>query len=581
MYAFPYGIANFEKIVEKGYFYIDRTNYIKKLEKTAETILFVRPRRFGKSLFLNMLGCYYDVKGNFEKYFGKLEIGKAPTEEKNRYLILSLDFSNVSGAGNLERIEENFHNYCNDCYKDFSRNYEKELKLEIEINKKFSDASFNSLISSVNYSGYKLYVMIDEYDNFANELMTTGKEEEYKKVTTGEGILKSFFKKLKAAEKGVIGKIFITGVSPIVMTEMSSGFNIATNISLDEEFNEMCGFTEEEVGNLLREILREQGAEKNWENHLELMRLYYNGYRFSEDAERKIYNPTLALYFFRELQERGNLPKSLCDLSLSMDMNKLEFLARINSGQKALWEIVGEGKIEIKDIIRGFTYQELMHLERESKEHLASFMYYFGLLTIKKADVNLILEVPNKISYELYLKKIGKMILPEYQDFADIRRKMFQKGDMKTVAKFLEERFSELSNRDYIYNMKESGCKLMFLAIFHDSNLYLMESEPEIVRGYSDLLFIAREDKRNLNILDFLIEFKYIGLGEIKKEGKDIRKMADAELLAEPLVKEKIETALEELKRYEEGLLKKHPRLALKKYIVVGIGFERILGLEI
>ncbi len=580
MYAFPYGIANFEKIIEKGYFYIDRTSYIKKLEKTAETILFVRPRRFGKSLFLNMLECYYDVKGDFEKYFGKLEIGKAPTEERNRYLILPLDFSNVSGAGNLERIEENFHDYCNNSYLGFFERYKNILKKEIPLYKN-SLSSLDLLFNAVESTGYKLYVMIDEYDNFANELMTTGKEEEYKKVTTGEGILKSFFKKLKAAEKGVIGKIFITGVSPIVMTEMSSGFNIATNISLDEEFNELCGFTEEEVGNVLRKILREQGAEKNWESHLELMRLYYNGYRFSKKAKEKIYNPTLALYFLNMLQKEKEIAESLSDLSLSMDMNKLEFLARINSGQKALWEIVGEGKIEIKDIIRGFTYQELMHLERESKEHLASFMYYFGLLTIKKADVNLILEVPNKISYELYLKKIGKMILPEYQDFADIRRKMFQKGDIKTVARFLEERFSELSNRDYIYNMKESGCKLMFLAIFHDSNLYLMESEPEIVRGYSDLLFIAREDKRNLNILDFLIEFKYIGLGEIKKEGKDIRKMADAELLAEPLVKEKIETALEELKRYEEGLLKKHPRLALKKYIVVGIGFERILGLEI
>lgn len=148
MYHFPYGIANFEEIVEKEYFYVDRTAYIRKIEKAGKTIVFVRPRRFGKSLLLNMLGCYYDVKGDFEKYFGKLKVGKEPTEERNRYLILLMDFSKVLPGGNLERIEESFHEYCNECYKDFYRNYEKELKLEIEINKRSSIASFNSLITA-------------------------------------------------------------------------------------------------------------------------------------------------------------------------------------------------------------------------------------------------------------------------------------------------------------------------------------------------------------------------------------------------------------------------------------------------
>jgi hypothetical protein len=286
MYKFPYGIVSFKKVRNKSCYYADRTEYIRTLEDTGDTIVFVRPRRFGKSLFLSMLETYYDIaeKENFEKYFGNLEIGKNPTELRNQYLILTLDFSDISASGTVKDIERSFHSRCNTCYEDFAIKYKNRLERDIEIDKEDSIGTLNHLVTSVKQAKQQLYVMIDEYDNFANALMTGQRIDEYHHIVTGEGLLKTFFKNLKSKTKTVIDKIFITGVSPVVLNDVSSGFNISRNISLYRQFHDMCGFKEEEIAKMLQDTLNEMGKPDQYAEMLDLMRFYYNGYRFCIDA---------------------------------------------------------------------------------------------------------------------------------------------------------------------------------------------------------------------------------------------------------------------------------------------------------
>ncbi len=261
---FPYGICDFRKIVTKGYFYCDRTDRIPLLER-REYLLFLRPRRFGKSLLLSMLSNYYDVakKDEFESMFGNLKIGKDPTALRNRYFILQWDFSCVESYGDVEQIRRALHDHINACIKEFKVYYRDFLDTEIEIDPRNAVSSIKSLVTSVRMTDYPVYLLIDEYDNFANEVMMGVRrdmQETYEALVYEEGPLRTIFKVVKSSTgHSLFDRIFIAGVSPVVMSDITSGYNIAKDIYLDRKFNDMCGFTDAETDNAAKAASSSRG----------------------------------------------------------------------------------------------------------------------------------------------------------------------------------------------------------------------------------------------------------------------------------------------------------------------------------
>ncbi len=272
MLKFPYGVSDFYQVATEGYWYVDRTEYIRAVEEIGKVLLFLRPRRFGKSLWLSTLENYYDVAkaDEFEQLFGHLAIGQNPTPLHNKYLIMRWNFSAVDPSGDHEEIKKSLFNHVNACIDEMAGRYEGLLN-GITVNWDDALVSLRSALAAVRRSPYRLYLLIDEYDNFANEVMTASTER-YEALVRGEGVLKTILKVVKDGASGLgidrifitsgapssmccfsrasglgIDRIFITGVSPVVMSDVTSGFNIAKDIFIRRPFNNLCGFTEEEV----------------------------------------------------------------------------------------------------------------------------------------------------------------------------------------------------------------------------------------------------------------------------------------------------------------------------------------------
>jgi len=260
MLDFPYGNCDFFRIIDENKLYIDRTDHIHLLERTAPSLLFLRPRRFGKSLLLSVLENYYDIAkaDDFDRLFGHLAIGQNPTAEHNQYLIMRWDFSAISPEPTYEEQVRKMTDYVNDEIEAFGEKYGEYLQRKIKIHPNNATSSWFSALSAVKKNGHKMYLTIDEYDNFANEVLMGGRpesQERYEALVFGEGKFKALFKAIKTAMAGRgLERAFITGVSPVVLHDVSSGYNIATNIYLYEEFNDLCGFTGAEVADLLQQV---------------------------------------------------------------------------------------------------------------------------------------------------------------------------------------------------------------------------------------------------------------------------------------------------------------------------------------
>ena len=585
---FPYGISYFERIITGGFYYCDRTDRIPMLEKAGDYLLFIRPRRFGKSLLLSTLRHYYDAarKEQFETLFGHLKIGKNPTHLCNRYLILQWDFSCVDPTGSVADIRRALFNHVNTCISTFALYYKKHLTVEISIHPDDAVSSLGSLLSAVRESGYPLYLLIDEYDNFANEVMTgiQNEQDAYKALVHEKGPLKTLFKAVKsAAGAGDIERIFITGVSPVVLSDLTSGFNIAENIYLKPAFNDLCGFTEDETENALRSVAEECGwSEKGAEEALDMMRIWYNGYIFSPRSDKRIYNPTLVIYFIKALKEECLYPRKMLDSNLASDEAKLEYAAQLPGGQQMLLEITREmNPLTITDIADRFGIADMLSDSTKDHSFLASYLYYFGVLTISGVTVDgeLILNVPNLVIRGLYVNRLQRLLLPEPMErdagkFA--AKKLYEKGDMAHLCRFVEEKyFRVFHNPDYKW-ASEMTVKTAFLTLLYNDTLYIMDSERETGRGYADLTMIIRPDMRKYTVSDILIEFKYVKLSEAEVTGEKARELTDGELHSLPAMITQMEAARKQLKRYGDDLEKKHGNLRLRRYAVVALGFERI-----
>jgi hypothetical protein len=401
MIQFPYGISDFKRIRSQGMLYLDRTAHIPAIEAAGDQLVFLRPRRFGKSLLLSTLANYYDqyTADEFPALFGDLAIGRNPTAEHNQYLILRWDFSKVSAQGDLAAITGNLFRHLNECIKGFAQKYEAILKFPITVYPEDGLASFDSLTNSVKNSGHTLYLLIDEYDNFANEILTSDPHDRvrYHDLLEGEGVLKTLFKVIKAsASEGKISRVFITGVSPMVLSDMTSGYNVATSIYLDEDFNVLCGISEAELQSLVKQVTQGHDlAETQIAEVMEAMRRFYNGYRFCKDlTQATVYNPTLCFYALRYYQKNAQLPDQMLDGNLAMDAGRIRYIANLPVGGAVIDQILDETCVT--------PVQQLQRVQNDPS-YMLSLLYFFGVLTIADVDGmgRLVLAIPNLVIRDL------------------------------------------------------------------------------------------------------------------------------------------------------------------------------------
>ncbi|MGE5341152.1 MAG: AAA family ATPase, partial [Candidatus Omnitrophota bacterium] len=411
----PYGNADFDSFTVKKLYFVDKTQYIRNIEEKGDFLFFIRPRRFGKTLFLSILGDYYDIaqKDQFDTLFEGTDIHKNPTTEKNKYLVLKLNFSLIEPE--LSTVQGSFLDYIKGSVFDFILKYQKfldidvnEAKFEINSRKSASDVMVKFL-SFCERTKQKLYVIIDEYDNFANTILSTKGEAEFQRITHGGGFLRAFFNVLKGGTtegSAPISRLFMTGVSPITLDDVTSGFNIASNISLNSDLNTLLGFTRAEVQTMI-EYYREIGKIHHSTHELmEIMGQWYNHYRFSMNANEEVFNPTNVLYFLKEYMVDFQIPVNLIDTNSSIDYAKLRHLIVIdkkgipetNGNFSKLQKIIEDQTIKTT-IKTGFPISELHH-----PSNFVSLLYYFGLLTIRGSDDegNTLLSIPNETVKHLY-----------------------------------------------------------------------------------------------------------------------------------------------------------------------------------
>ncbi|MFH0997077.1 MAG: AAA family ATPase [Pseudomonadota bacterium] len=585
---FPYGIFDFREIVTQNYFYCDRTHFIRTLEDTGNYLLFIRPRRFGKSLLLSMLENYYDVAmaDQFETLFGHLKIGQQPTPLHNRFFILKWDFSSVNPMGGAVEIQKSLFSHINAAIRSFSVYYRQILPIKIEIDSGDAVNSIKSMLDAVRQTPYPIYLLIDEYDNFANEVMVDVLDDHktYEALVYEKGPLKTLFKVVKSLSVGNgFARTFITGVSPVMLSDITSGYNIAKNIYLNSVFNTLCGFEESEVQTALSDIAQTCELDQSQAiDALNMMRTWYNGYQFSANAKQPVYNPTLALYFLEAFQQSCTHPDQMLDANLAADEARLQYISRMAQGGQMILDLMQtDHSVELQFISDRFGIRQMLSDAGKDQTFLASLLYYFGVLTLagKTEQRKVRLKVPNLVMRGLYVERLQQMLLPEpaMRDEGRLAaEKLYMHGDMQPLCDFVETRyFKVFHNRDYRW-ANELTVKTAFLTLLYNDILYVMDSEKEISRRYADLTMIRRPDMMQVKVFDILIEFKFISLGDAGLSGKQAGGLSINALKSIPAMAENMADARIQVAQYGEALNRKYANLNLKYYAVVSLGYERI-----
>lgn len=591
---FPYGLADFYKVRRDGYFYQDRTAYIRTVEERGTQLVFLRPRRFGKSMWLSTLANYYDLlrTDDFPMLFGDLFIGQNPTPLHNRYFILRWDFSKVAAFGSVEEIVQQLYDVINEEIKGFEDRYRDWLPRSLDINPHNAVASFNNLLSAVQITEHRLYLLIDEYDNFANEIAmgsAHNDRERYERMVTGDGLLKTVFKNIKAAMgEGRLDRVFVTGVSPMLLSDLTSGFNTATDISLEQSVHDLCGFTEVEVTRVTEQVGHQCGfpVEQTAEL-LHLMRLFYDGYAFRPDMAGALYNPTLSLYFLQQVQIEGAAPAELLDVNLAMDKNKLLYIAQRPGGKPLIQDLLENRQdFTIQRIVNRFQLQDLLK-PKLRQESLAALLFYFGMITLcgRNDKGDLLFQIPNLVTRGLYFEQLREELLPDEFDQDEgytLAKQLGSNGAMQPLCDFIQERvYRAFSNRDYRH-ANELTVKSLFLALLYNDLTYIVDSEPELMRRYADLLMLLRPEQRAFQLFDLLIEFKYVELSAVGLNAEGVRNKSAAELTALTPIQDAFIAATTALRSYRQTLQTKYGALLkLRVYAVVSLGFERLFWQEV
>ena len=527
MKKLPYGISDYERLIENDYYYVDKTMYIEILENIAEPyIMFLRPRKFGKTLFTSTLENYYDLKkvDKFEKLYGETYIGKNPTKLKNSYHILKFNFSGIDTT-NEETTIKGFKEEVSISISGFIAKYNLDFYVNPELT---AEGLFSSLIEAfkTQKTGEKIYVIIDEYDHFANELLGFNPNQ-FKSLVSKNGKVRKWYEILKKGTESVIDRIFITGVAPITLDSLTSGFNIGLDITQDRDFNEMMGFTEEE----LRKIMTEQEIEKEkQEEILPIMKENYDGYRFSIYGKEKMYNSNMCLYFLNSYTRHNEIPKQLIDVNIASDYSKLGKMLDLCKGEER--EKIIEKTVSGEGIVSEIR-QKFNPAMEFTEIDLVSMLYYLGYLTIEDEEVGYPkLNIPNKVMKEIYseyfLRILKQNIDIDINDnYTEIAREIALEGKIDKIVEMLERYLENLSNRDYI-KFDEKYVKIIFYCIAMNLKIFRLKSEMEVQRKYPDILLIPKEKEKGYR--GVMIEFKYLKKGEenkLKEKQEEARKQIE------------------------------------------------------
>ena len=548
MTKLPYGLSDFKRVLEEDYYYIDKTRFIENIEREAEFLYFLRPRRFGKSLTISMLEAYYDVyyEDRFESIFKNTYIYTNPTPYKSSFYILKFDFSAVD----ITDYESSFRNHIHSTVDDFCERYSIE---KFDINNPID--KLERVFRYASNKNLPIYILIDEYDNFVTKLLVSDKESYKNIVTSKAAIYKEFFTMLKVGTSGAVKKMFMTGVSPVALYDVTSGNNISDNVSLSPDLNDMVGVTREE----LLEIVEFYGLTEKKDRIVSICDEWYNSYRFNEDVKHTIYNSDMILYYIKSLVQHNSEPKNLIDTNVRTDYTKLKYLIysnkKLNGNFKMLNNLILGKSITVPNIKDNFSAFELAN-----EDNFNSFMFSLGFMTLEKYMFKLSLKIPNQTIKKL----LSEFIHYAYKDFEDFHLKLDKLDEKMTqfainkdldMFYYLAQMIKDSSSiRDFIDG--ENFVKAFILCYLNLNPYYELKSEPESNKGYIDILLNPVKEEIPYG---GMIELKYI-----KREHKDNKE----------LLEKKIQEAKAQLRSYDLGE-------RFIKVVVIFCGWEMVCCEEI
>ena len=512
----PYGISSFKQVREEGLYLVDKSMFFEQLELAGNFFYIVRPRRFGKSLFLNMLEAYYDIneKDNFDKLFAGLYVADHPTGNRNKYLVIHLDFSQIQG--DVDLIAENLNIYLTNQCNLFALKYKQFYPAELTqlLQQATTGSSKLNLIGNLSRQlGIRLYLIVDEYDNFTNDVLNTKGQQAYHELTHGTGIYRELFKKFKP----VFDRIIMLGVSPITLDDLTSGYNIALNITMDPRFNQMLGFSEDDVRQMIR-YYKEVGAikpEVTEDSIIADMKPWYDNYCFAKACfgkEPSMFNCDMVCYYLSNLVGLGQRPDEIIDPNTMTDYGKLKRLIEID-------QLEGDRLNVIHDIAEhGFIYGQIVsHFPAERMMEFGNFvslLYYYGMLTIGGVEGELLkLTIPNnnvRLQYYHYL-------LDEYQSISRVNTTELSlcfsraalHGDWQPLISFICKAYHDTTAvRQLIEGERNlQGFMNAYLTL---TNYYLVAPEMEFSHGYCDFFLLPNYAVYPMVRHSYILELKYL-----------------------------------------------------------------------
>ena len=515
----PYGMMNFVTVRRDDCYYVDKTRFIPTIEQANKFFFYIRPRRFGKSLTISMLHHYYDVlaKDMFEELYGGLYIGKHPTPEQNSYLVLYLNFSVVDAGLNDYRKALDAH--CNTEFERFCRRYAAYLPDYLLDNLKTKSGAVEQLdylYKEVADAGQKIFLFIDEYDHFTNKILSEPScLNEYRGETHGTGYLRTFFDTIKSGTYSSIERCFVTGVSPVTMDDLTSGFNIGTNYSTSHEFNELTGFTEEDVREMLDYYRTTCEFHHTTDELITRMKPWYDNYCFAKQSYGKttMYNSNMVLYFVDNyIRNGGQLPDNMVEENIRVDYNKLRMLIRKDKefahDASVIQTLVSQGYIT-GELKMGFPAEKIA-----SPDNFVSLLYYFGLITIDgmyRGKTRFV--IPNQVVRE----QIFSYLLETY-DEVDLKFNSSEKGDLDYDLAYdgkWREYFQYIADCLTTYASQRDKMKGeafvhgFTLAMTAQNKFYRPESEKDTQGGYADIFLLPMIDIWKDMLHSYIIELKY------------------------------------------------------------------------
>ena len=532
----PYGVADFAKVIEQNLYYVDKTMFIPELEKQPRNLFFIRPRRFGKSIFLSMLYSYYDCTQShkFQSLFGNLWIGQHPTPLQGKYQVLFLDFSQITG--NIDKLETKFNSYLSINLDAFVRQYSEYYQAEMEeiLAQEDFEEKMELIFKAAKAHQYHLYLIIDEYDNFTNVILNERGEKVYHAITHADGFYRDVFKKFK----GNFERIFMMGVSPVTLDDVTSGFNIGWNISIKPEFDEMLGFSTTDVVEMFT-YYKEHGsipADSDIDAIVNDMKPWYDNYCFAKQALKKktrMFNCDMVLYYLRNYMDAGCPPEEMIDPNTRTDYGKMKKLLqfdKLDGERKGIIRKIAEEELIVTQLYESFSAYQI-----PKAEIFPSLLFYYGMLTIKGTrGSKLILGIPNnnvRKQYYGYLEEeYQAKAYVDVNQLTDYYYDMAYDGKWEEGLRFMADAYAKVSSvRDGIE--AERNLQGFFMAYLNLNDYYITAPELELNHGYCDFFLLpdlTHYASQHSYILELKVlskkDFSAIVEGEFTEDGKPMTK---------------------------------------------------------